>query len=348
MAKQIDAGNNANVWDRYFAKFCNEHLAGILQEIDDKSSISSKENREELNELRKQLTELFHGQQLAMDRMGEAEELRKELDEMKARFSVLEFEKEQIAINVRNNNDIIKKIQLNDGLAAARNSEKWSLFNKVTNSQAGEDSIVAYVARMVGKPFEQCSYIDLGANHPVEMSNTYFFYSFGAKGVLVDANDALCRELRSERPGDVVLNNAVSGRSGETVEFNILNTDGLSLVGSIEELQKENKDIKLERTVSIETICYNDIVDKYMKEAPFLLNIDIEGREMDILRSIDFENKRPFILVVEMTPYSIKLVVGEKNQEIMDFMESVGYAEYAFTGINSIFIDKRALEAGEN
>ena len=41
-----------------------------------------------------------------------------------------------------------------------------------------------------------------------------------------------------------------------------------------------------------------------------------------------------------MIPYSKKLSVGIKNQELLNFMQSKNYLEYAFTGINSIFIDK--------
>ena len=40
-----------------------------------------------------------------------------------------------------------------------------------------------------------------------------------------------------------------------------------------------------------------------------------------------------------MIHYSENLSVGIKNQELLNFMHSKNYLEYAFTGINSIFID---------
>jgi hypothetical protein len=46
-----------------------------------------------------------------------------------------------------------------------------------------------------------------------------------------------------------------------------------------------------------------------------------------------------------MIEYSKELTVGGKNQEIIGFMKSAGYEEFAFTGINSIFIDSRRGEA---
>ena len=58
----------------------------------------------------------------------------------------------------------------------------------------------------------------------------------------------------------------------------------------------------------------------------------------------DFEKFRPMIIICEMIEYRRGLTVGEKNQEILDFMRSKDYEEFAFTGINSIFIDKRFRE----
>mgnify|MGYP000624144786 FL=1 len=49
-------------------------------------------------------------------------------------------------------------------------------------------------------------------------------------------------------------------------------------------------------------------------------------------------------MIIEMIPYSKQLVAGQKNQEILRFMQEKGYVEYAFTGINSIFLDMKFYE----
>jgi hypothetical protein len=79
-------------------------------------------------------------------------------------------------------------------------------------------------------------------------------------------------------------------------------------------------------------------------KAPMILNIDIEGMEIEILEDIDFIKYRPMVIIVEMIPYKATLVVGQKNQKILDFMYKNGYTEYAYTGINSIFIDGNKLK----
>lgn len=219
------------------------------------------------------------------------------------------------------------------------NEEDYVMLNKRSYSQTGEDSIIAHIVAMLGIPLEECTYLDLGANQPKEMSNTYFYYSKGASGVLVEANPMLAARLSAVRSRDVVLNKCISSKSGDCLDFNIMNFDGLSMIGDPSEVIEKNPQAKVVQTISIETVAVPDIIEKYFKKPPVIMNIDIEGMEMDVLNSIDFEVCRPLIIITEMIPYATKLVVNTKNTEISEFMKKVGYEEYAFTGINSIFID---------
>lgn len=216
-------------------------------------------------------------------------------------------------------------------------------FNKKSYSQSGEDAIISYILLNYGLKMSDVTYLDLGANHGKSMSNTFFFYEQGARGVLVEANTALVEELYFLRRDDIVLNRCIAPESGKTVTFYVLNGDGLStpdLEGAFTCI-KANPNLKIINQLEIKTISVNDIIEKYFKKAPILLNIDIEGMELDILESIDFETYRPLIIVCEMIDYKPELVIGKKNTVLLKALESYGYTEYAFTGINSIFIDQR-------
>ena len=74
------------------------------------------------------------------------------------------------------------------------------------------------------------------------------------------------------------------------------------------------------------------------------MNVDIEGKELEVLQSIDWEQYRPLLIVVEVIPYSQNLSVGIKNDKIIAYLEQQEYIEYAFTGVNSIFIDRKKIE----
>jgi FkbM family methyltransferase len=218
-----------------------------------------------------------------------------------------------------------------------------TIFDKKTYSQSGEDSIVAYIIHVLGIPFDSVDYLDLGANHAKELSNTYYLYSKGAKGVLVEANTDLIPELSYYRQRDTILNKCVDIESGKKIEFFVLNGDGLSTTDleAANSFCETNPSLKIIDKRIVETISYSNIVEEYLGKAPTVLSIDIEGKDMEILLSIDFENQRPLIIISEMVSYDIKLSHTSKKSDIKDFLESKDYDEYAFTGINSIFLDKR-------
>lgn len=214
-------------------------------------------------------------------------------------------------------------------------------------SQAGEDNILDYVIRVLGIPYSQVTYIDLGANHPKNLSNTYFFYSQGSKGVIVEANPNLIPELKFFRNRDIVLNNCVDTITGNEVEFYIMNVDGLSTTNyeSTIDMCEINSALKVIDKKVISSISFNDIAENYLGKAPTILSIDLEGKDIEILHSIDYVKYRPLMIVIEMIDYDIKLAYNTKNEKIKSFIETKGYEEYAFTGINSIFIDREYLNS---
>jgi hypothetical protein len=122
--------------------------------------------------------------------------------------------------------------------------------------------------------------------------------------------------------------------------------DGLSTPDKAEAHKniKINSALEIIRVDKLTTITPKSIFEYYFNdEAPTILNIDIEGKDKEVLESIDFNKYRPLIIITEMIKYNTKLNFQTKNAAIVEFLNSKGYMEYAFTGINSIFIDKYKL-----
>ena len=262
-------------------------------------------------------------------------------------------ELEDINSQLQQSNQVIQS-QLSEMMAQFVQLKEQGVFNEDTDnenvikkstSQSGEDMISEYVVRVLGKKLGQVTYLDLGANHAKLYSNTYHFYQKGVRGVLVEANPSLIGELKLFRAGDVILNRCVASSSGETVDFYVLNGDGLSTPDKVgaEAAIAENPALKIERVVPVRTITVEEILETYFEQPPTIINLDIEGEEMNILRSIDFTKCRPLLMIIETIPYRKHLVVGNKKQEIVEFMQENNYIEYAFTGINSIFLDKEQI-----
>lgn len=281
-------------------------------EYNSANNIFSAEVNSEINEMRLKIKNMEKLEKTIQDMSSHIEELRSQFDDLKKNSVIMkENEKDEV---------------------------------KLSFSQSGEDNIIKYIFSTLGIDIKKCTYLDLGANHAVHLSNTYSFYTQGAKGVLLEANPELAKELSEQRPDDIVINKCLSEKSGEKLDFYIMNGDGLSTTDyeAVQSFIKENPTLKIERTVSVDSITINEITEKYFpQKAPDILNIDIEGMELAVLKMTDFEKFRPLVIICEMIEYRNGLTVGEKNQEIIDFMHGKNYEEFAFTGINSIFIDKR-------
>ena len=223
------------------------------------------------------------------------------------------------------------------------------LDGKQSFAQSGEDMIISYLLHFLQKPISEVTYLDLGANHAKELSNTYHFYQMGAKGVLLEANPELIPELEQVRPRDIILNRAMSlSQEEQEVSFYVLNGDGLSTI-DYEEAQQacaQNPDLKITATYLIKTIQVQEILETYFSfpQELIILSIDLEGIEEKILELIDFEKYKPWIIVLENIPYRPTLSIDEREYKGCSVLEKCGYTEYAFTGINSIFLRRDVVE----
>ena len=75
-------------------------------------------------------------------------------------------------------------------------------------SQSGEDIIISDLFNRLG--IAQPTYLDIGANEPMALSNTYRLYTRGSKGVCVEPNPILFEKLRMKRKKDVCINKGVA------------------------------------------------------------------------------------------------------------------------------------------
>lgn len=212
-----------------------------------------------------------------------------------------------------------------------------------TYSQAGEDRIISFILKNLGENKQGCSYLDIGCNHYKELNNTYHFYENGMRGVLVDANPRFIDDIRENRPEDTILNVGIGEKTSEKLRFYILNGDGLSSFNkeTIDRALQESSWLKIEQEIEVPVITINEIFEKYFYTVPTIVSVDIEGDELSILKSINMERYRPLIYIIETIEYREKIDLSNKRIDIIEYMQSQDYKEYAFTGVNSIFLDAK-------
>lgn len=320
------------------AEQSTERIA-TLEEKTEKTGQTAAQNAERIMTLERKAEEAGQTAAQSAERIAALEEKIQVLEQWFIQ-SAKAMETVNDSVRIMEAQGILQQTQSINDADVKENLVKHSL------SQSGEDTILAYILNTLGIPEKDCTYLDLGANHAKKYSNTYYFYKKGARGVLVEANPALIPELKLYRNEDVILNCCIGAIESEPINFYVLNGDGLSTPEKkrVDEVIAMNPSLKIDRVVSINNMTVNQILDTYFDKAPVFLNIDLEGDDIAILSSIDWEKYRPLMISIEMIPYRPRLVVGEKDDDIMRFMEEHEYVEYAFTGINSIFLDKRQIK----
>ncbi|MEO8765033.1 MAG: FkbM family methyltransferase [Ginsengibacter sp.] len=214
--------------------------------------------------------------------------------------------------------------------------------SQLTYAQSGEDLILSnlFYKLSIDKP----SYVDIGANHPSYISNTYYFYLRGSRGVCVEPNLFLFEKIKKLRKGDTVLNVGAGFDDQTEADFYLFpeSAHGLSTFSKVEAeywkttgMKKVGK-IAYEKVIKVQLLNINTILNEYCKKVPDFISIDVEGLDLAILQSLDFNLYEPKVFIVETLKYDGNQKEF-KNQEIIDFMTAKGYDVYADTHVNTIF-----------
>lgn len=209
-------------------------------------------------------------------------------------------------------------------------------------SQAGEDRIISFLCEYLGSPLR--TYIDIGAADPVKINNTFLFYNSGARGVLVEPNPEMTARLRSKRPRDTVLPVGI-GASAER-EANFYRTTDPTWntfdKATAEEYERTTQGrIKIVEVVKIPLVNINDVfVEHFAGQAPDFVSLDVEGFEVPILKSLNFEKYRPKMFCVE----TLVAATVEQKLEAVEFLASKGYAARGATFVNTILVDQQFLD----
>lgn len=210
---------------------------------------------------------------------------------------------------------------------------------KVSYAQCGEDLIIDYAARTLG--LQEVSYLDIGAHHPIYLSNTYLFYLQGQRGVCIEPDASLLAPFRKHRPRDILLNVGIGPEAGRR-SFFVMTTPTLNTFSRPEaERYASYGTQKIERVEEVAIARIGSVLAEHFPQAPQLVSLDVEGLDFEILREFDFARVRPALFCVETLTY-VEDGSERKLSEIIDFMLAHGYFVYADTYVNTIFVDRTA------
>ena len=194
---------------------------------------------------------------------------------------------------------------------------------KKSYSMDGEDIFIVEYFRKKNNGF----YIDVGCYHPIHRNNTYLLHKKGWSGINIDIHRFSIDLFKYLRPDDVNLNCAISNKNEVTEMFY---QKELSQISTIEKQQAKiafQGNIKKSKIQSL-------TLDALLKKINFtdkkldLLDIDVEGADLKVLKGFNIEKFKPELICVEIHEKDIK------NSEIYKYLSNFSY-ELVWSGVFS-------------
>lgn len=226
----------------------------------------------------------------------------------------------------------ILPLPLKNILRRIRDFYQWDSFYQKSWSQEGEDLILSRFFGAKTNGF----YVDVGAHHPLRFSNTYKLYKQGWRGINVDAMPGCMKLFNRLRKRDISLEIPITKES-QKLTYYIFNEPALNTFSK--ELADErvlHNNYSIIKTISLDTKPLYEILDQYLplnQEIDFM-SVDVEGMDMGVLASNNWNKYRPAIVLVEQLKGSLNS--HKDNDVFVDFMQKCKYSLLAKT-FNTVF-----------
>ena len=202
----------------------------------------------------------------------------------------------------------------------------------------GEDIIV----RKYLSGIENGFYIDIGAHYPILGSNTFAFYLHGWSGICIDPLPGLKRKYAFWRPRDKFIRAGISSEASQLDYYYYKNISDISTFSPERvEIMKSLYGRVPTSVYPTQTLTIKSICDKYYGGDPIhLINIDVEGMELEIVKQIFSEGLSPWILCIEeLGSFAETIPQGE----IYALLKENGYIYAARTFLTSIYVKKENI-----
>jgi len=192
-------------------------------------------------------------------------------------------------------------------------------------SQYSEDAILAELL-----PEPNGIYVDVGAYHGIECSNTHKLYEKGWRGLLIEPLPDCWPSLLIDRTDDFLCPFAASNEDGFAT---------LRLNRSVSSLREDWPNDATE-SIPVRTAKLSTILKMYPQmdwSDTKLLSIDVEGAEREVLEGIDWIAFRPTVIVIEFRTYDAEKLGEDVSDKWKHILEGQGYKLNSETPLNKIY-----------
>tara|TARA_B100000963_G_C22471240_1_gene600233 strand:- start:175 stop:897 length:723 start_codon:yes stop_codon:yes gene_type:complete len=144
-------------------------------------------------------------------------------------------------------------------------------------------------------------FVDVGALHPINGSLTYNLSKKGWKGLNIDLVKENLILFNFFRKKDKNINFAISKNKGFINAYIFERGSGVNTTNKKWADEWKKKIGKNYTVLKIKKNTLNNVLSSLKIKKEFeLLNVDVEGHEIDVLKGINFKNIRPKIITIEI------------------------------------------------
>jgi FkbM family methyltransferase len=208
----------------------------------------------------------------------------------------------------------------------------------LTYSLHGEDQAIIRTLERNGRYRDRGFYIDVGAFHPYWSSNTALLHARGWRGINVEPNPVMAHQLSIVRPDDITLACAV-GSPRRTAELHYFYdwASSNTLVSEFADMISHGQNVEVSKRIPVEVIPLADLCTEHVPPGQTIdfLNVDVEGMDVEVLESGDWDRFHPTLVAVEDLDLDLGAVEASASYR---FMRDHGYRLTSHAVLTSIYL----------
>jgi len=218
----------------------------------------------------------------------------------------------------------------------------WDGFYWLSWSQEGEDTVLNRLMNSKRDGF----YVDIGAHHPERFSNTALFYRRGWQGINIDANPEFISDFQEKRPRDTNIHCGVGCKEQSLIYYMFPETALNTFDADLAE-RRSNEGCGEFSRIEVPVRPLANILKEYLPagQSVDFLSVDVEGMDLTVLESSDWETYRPRFVLAEVSVEDLESVL---RHPVSDFLLERDYVPVAKTANTAIYADKRFVSANSN
>jgi FkbM family methyltransferase len=189
-------------------------------------------------------------------------------------------------------------------------------------SQWGEDLAVWEFFDRAPRGF----FVEVGANEPTNLSQTFLLEQNGWEGILVEPQPACCERLRKLRPKSTVVQAACGSpaQKGKAL-FRVASHTDRSLLAGLE----PDGDVEFTDSITVDLLTLDEVLEKAGNPRVDFLSIDVEGGELEVLSGFSLAKRAPALVLLED---------HVENLRLHSYMKSHAYKLVRRTGSNNWYV----------